>query len=129
MEPATGSFGHLASHSKEFTRRLLTIGENRLELLMVEVQEGRERLQHAILLALGVAAAGLLAGIALTAALVVLFWHHSPAAVLLALAGLYGVAAVWLYQRLSRLLLGWQHFPASLEQLRRDRTCLENTLA
>ena len=33
---------------------------------MVEVQEERERLLHALLLALGVAAFGLLAGMALT---------------------------------------------------------------
>jgi len=52
METATGSFRQLAANSKQFTRRLLTIGENRLELLAVEVQEERERLLHAFLLAL-----------------------------------------------------------------------------
>jgi len=35
METATGSFRQLAANSKQFTRRLLTIGENRLELLAV----------------------------------------------------------------------------------------------
>ena len=72
MEPAIISFRQLAANSKQFARRLLTIGENRLELLTVEVQEERERLLHAFLLALGVAAFGLLAGITLTAAIVVL---------------------------------------------------------
>jgi hypothetical protein len=67
METATGSFGQLAAHSKDFAWQLLTVGENRLELLTVEVQEERERLLRAILLALGVAAFGLLAGITLTA--------------------------------------------------------------
>ena len=71
METATVSFRRLAANSKQFTRRLLTIGENRLELLAVEVQEERERLLHAFLLALAVAAFGLLAGLALTAAIVV----------------------------------------------------------
>ena len=70
----------------------MTIGENRLELLTVEVQEERERLLHAFLLALGVAAFGLLAGITLTAAIVVLLWAWSPVAVLLTLTGLYGAA-------------------------------------
>ena len=70
--------GQLAATSKRFARRLLTIGENRLELLMVEVQEERERLLHAILLALGVAAFGLLAGITLTAAIVIWLWAYSP---------------------------------------------------
>jgi len=52
METANDSFGPLAASSKYFARRLLTIGENRLELLMVEVQEERVRLLRAILLAL-----------------------------------------------------------------------------
>ena len=78
MENANVSFGQLAASSKHFARRLLTIGENRLELLMVEVQEERERLLRAILLALGVAAFGLLAGVALTGAIVVLFWASRP---------------------------------------------------
>ena len=62
MEESTVSFRQLAAASKECARRLLTIGENRLELLTVEVQEERERLLRAFLLALGVAAFGLLAG-------------------------------------------------------------------
>ncbi len=61
MEEASVSVSQLAASSKDFARRLLTIGENRLELLTVEVQEGRERLLQAFLLALGVAAFGLLA--------------------------------------------------------------------
>ncbi|MEI9960904.1 MAG: hypothetical protein WDM76_07145 [Limisphaerales bacterium] len=44
MEEATASISQLATTSKHFARRLLTIGENRLELLAVEVQEERERL-------------------------------------------------------------------------------------
>ena len=129
MEPATISFRQLAANSKQFARRLLTIGENRLELLTVEVQEERERLLHAFLLALGVAAFGLLAGLALTAAIVVLLWAWSHVAVLLALSCLYGAAGVWLYRRLTGLLRDWQTLSASLDQLRKDRACLEKNLA
>lgn len=128
METANDSFGPLAASSKGFARRLLTIGENRLELLMVEMQEERERLLRAILLALSVAAFGLLAGIALTGTIVVLFWGFSPLAVLLALTGLYGAAAVFLYRRLTVLLRDWKNLPATLDQLRKDRACLEKTL-
>lgn len=67
--------GQLLETSKLFTRRMLTIGENRFELLMVEVKEERERLLRASLLALGVAAFGLLAGVALSGAIVVLLWE------------------------------------------------------
>ena len=129
MEESAASFRQLASTSKHFARRLLTIGENRLELLTVEVQEERERLLHTILLALGVAAFGLVAGITLTAAVAVLLWQYSPVAVLLTLTGLYGGAAIYLYRRLAGLLRDWQTLSATLDQLRKDRACLEKALA
>ncbi len=128
MEPATDHFGRIGTSSKRLAHRLLTIGENRLELLLVEVQEERERLLRVILLALGVAAFGLLAGISLTAALVVLLWPYSPVAALLTLAGFYGAAAVWLYRRLIGILRDWQNLPATLNQLKKDRACLETIL-
>jgi len=128
MEPAAIGVGQLVETSKRFARRLFTIVENRLELLMVEVQEERERLLHAILLALGVAAFGLLAGITLTAAIVVWLWAWSHVAVLLALTCLYGVAGVCLYRQLTGLLRDWQTLSATLDQLRKDRACLEKNL-
>ena len=129
METAIGSFKQLAATSRRFAQRLLTIGENRLELLTVEVQEERERLLHAFLLALGLAAFGLLAGLTFTAAIVVLLWAWSPVAILLVLTGLYGAAGVCLCRRLTGLLRDWQTLSASLDQLRKDRACLEKTLA
>jgi uncharacterized membrane protein YqjE len=129
MEPASVSLGQLAATSKHFARRLLTIGENRLELLMVEVQEERERLLQAILLALGVAACALLAGVTLTGAIVVLLWELSRVAALLVLTALYGTTAVCFYRRLSLLLRDWQNLPSTLDQLRKDRACLETNLA
>ena len=128
MEPVTDNFEQLGTSSKQFARRLLTIGENRLELLMVEVQEERERLLHAILLALGVAVFVFLAGIALTVALVVLLWHLSPVSVLLVLTGLYAVSAVYLYRRFMLLQRDWKTLPATLDQFRKDRLCLEKSL-
>ena len=128
METATGSFKQLAATSRRLAQRLLTIGENRLELLMVEVQEERECFLHAILLALGVAAFGLLAAIALSAAIAVLLWQYSPFAVLLTLTGLYGAAGVCLYRRLTGLLRDWQTLSATLDQLRKDRACLKKNL-
>ena len=128
MERGTANRGQLVELSKRLARRLLAIGENRFELLMVEVQEERERLLHAIGLALGVAAFGLLAGMALTGAIVVLLWEISRVVALLVLTGLYGAAAVCLYRRLTRLLRDWQNLPATFDQLRKDRACLEKHL-
>ena len=129
METATASFKQLATASRRFAERLLTIGENRLELLTVEVQEERERLLHAFLLALGVAAFGLLAGLTLTAAIAVLLWACSPLAVLLTLTGVYGVAEVYLYRRPTEPLRNWQTLSAKLDQIRKNRACLEKILA
>jgi uncharacterized membrane protein YqjE len=113
---------------KNIARRLLTIGENRLELLTVELQQDRERLLCAFVLALGAAVFGLLAGMTLTAAIVVFLWKYSPAAALLILTALYGFAAVYLYRQLSGLLDNWRTLPATLDQLRKDRECLEKIL-
>ncbi|MEY4917034.1 MAG: hypothetical protein RL616_947 [Verrucomicrobiota bacterium] len=129
METSTASFNQLATTSKQFVRRLATIGENRLELLAVEVQEERERILLAFLLALGVAAFGLLAGITLTAAIAVWLWTWSPLGVLAILTILYAAAGFFLYQRLTGLMRDWQTLSASLEQLRKDRACLEQLLA
>jgi len=129
MESLTGSLNQLGTTSKQFVRRLATIGENRLELLAVEMQEGRERLLHAFLLSLGVAAFGLLAALTLTAAIVVLLWACSPWATLLILAVIYGASGFYLYRRLTQLLLNWQTLPATLDQIRKDRACLEKILA
>jgi uncharacterized membrane protein YqjE len=113
---------------KRMARRLLSIGENRLELLTVEVQEERVHLVYAFLLALGVAMFGLLAALTLSAAIVVMLWTCSPGIVLLILTILYGAAGIWLGRKLTRRLRDWQTLPATLDQLRKDRACLETIL-
>jgi uncharacterized membrane protein YqjE len=128
METATDSFEPPADSSKHFARRLMAIGENRLELLMLEVQEERERLLCAILLALGVAVFGFLTGMALTVALIILLWHLSPIAVLLALTSLYATTAVWLYRRFTLLQREWKTLSSTMDQLRKDCSCLETIL-
>ena len=115
---------------KQFrARRLLTVGANRLELLMVEVQEERERLLRAILLALSVAVFGLLAGMTLTGLIVVSLWGVSPVAVLATLTGIYAAASVYLYRRLAALLRDWKTLSATLDQLQKDTACLQMDLS
>jgi len=128
MESTTGSLAQLSATAKQFALRLATIGENRVELLAVEVQEEREHLLHALLLALGVATFGLLAGLTFTATIVELLWAWSPVTVLLALTAVYAAAGFWLYRRLIGLLRDWQTLPASLDQIRKDRAGLERIL-
>ena len=128
MEESTVSFKQLTTSSKHFVRQLLTIGENRLELLAVEMQWERERLVLAYLLAMGMAAFGLIATLTLTAAIVIWLWSWSPVAVLLILTALYGTAGGILYLRLSALLRNWHMLSATLDQLRKDRAGLEKFL-
>jgi len=129
MGTATTNAGQLADASRHFARQCFTMGENRLELLIVEVQEERVRLMHAILLALGVAAFGFFALLALNVAFVVLLWNLSPVSVLIVLAVLYASGGYFLYWRLVRLLSDGKTLEATLEQLRKDRECLENKLS
>jgi len=130
MVESTAPVVDLAAASKQAARRLLTIGENRLELLRVEAQEERERLMVSIMLAVGAMGCGLLAAMTLTAGIVVLLWNYtrSPWVILLVLAILYGLAAALLARRLGEMWHGFQAFSATIEQLRKDRACLEKVL-
>jgi uncharacterized membrane protein YqjE len=128
MEPATSPGAQLVATSKRFAQRLFTIGENRLELLIVEMQEERQRLLQFVLLALGAAVFGMLAGVALSLLIVVSLWERSPAAALLVLTTFYSAAAVFLYMRLNSLRRDWQPLAATLDQLGKDRACLEKDL-
>lgn len=121
------SISEISGASRRIAQRSLDAAENRLELLTVEVQETLERLLHAFLLALGVAVAALLAGVALTAVIAIAFWHTNPLVALGVLTAIYVVGAFVLYGRLAKLRGEWQVFAATVEQLRKDRECL-NTL-
>lgn len=110
-------------------QRLLTIGENRIELLAVEVQEERKSLLRAFLLALVVACFGMLTGVAITATLVILFWPVSPWGILLGLSILYGSIGIFLFLRLNAVLNEWQALPSTLDQLHKDRLHIESVLS
>jgi len=128
MGESPGSVSPMSASAKDFALRLLTIGENRFQLATAEVEEERDRLLCVLFLALSMAAFGLLTGITLTAVMVVLLWNYSHVAVLLALTGLYGMAAVCVCRRLARLTHDWETLSSSLDQLRKDRACLEKIL-
>jgi len=128
METPVATVPQVASASRRIIQRLLKIGENRFELLLVELEEERDRVLRALLLALGVAVFGLLAGVALTALILVWLWDRSPVVALLVLTALYGGVSAYLYACLMQLQRDWETLPDTLKQLRKDRECLENTL-
>ena len=114
--------------AKRFGQSLLAISESRLELLLLEAQEEQERLVRAMLLTLAAAASGLLASAALSGALIILLWEYSPLGAVMAISAIYAAASLWFRWRLMRLLREWRHFPATLDQLRKDQVCLERHL-
>ena len=126
MESPRPTLGEVVGASKRMAQRAVDIGSNRLELLIVELHEERDRLLLTLILALGAAALALLAGIAFTLAIMVLLWDRSPGAAMGILTVLYAAGAAFLYSRVVQLQRTWDMFGASLDQLRKDRECLEN---
>src|ERR1700744_2850722 len=130
MDPAssTPDIPPLGDASKRMARRGFALCENRLQLLMVEAQEERERITTALCLSLVMAVFGLLAGITLTLLVAVAFWDHYPVIALSVLAFVYIVLALLFYAKLIQLQRDWETLPNTIEQLKKDRECLEKQL-
>jgi uncharacterized membrane protein YqjE len=58
----------------------------------------------------------------------VIFWDHYAVIALLVLTGVYVVLALLFYAKLVQLHRGWQTLPTTIEQLKKDRACLEKQL-
>jgi uncharacterized membrane protein YqjE len=130
MEKASPDKGgsSLAGASGRLAQRLFVIFENRLQLVLVEVEEERERVLRAVWLAMAVGVFGLLAGVTATLLLVVACWNYSPVLALAVLTLVYLSALGFFLVQLTRLQRDWQTLPATLEQLRKDRECLKKHL-
>jgi uncharacterized membrane protein YqjE len=128
MNEAAAPLSDIKTVSKRMAQRALDMGENRLQLLLLEVEEERERLLQAMLVALGVAAFGLLAGVALTISVLLLFWNWSPLLAMASLTIIYAAIALCFLMRLTRLRREWEAFSGSLSQLREDCSCLAEIL-
>ncbi len=127
--PPTSSLEPLTASARRLTRTMVAAAHTRLELVTVELQEERDRWLAGLLLALGCAAFGLLAGIALTALIILLLWEFSPALSALALTMGYGTTALLLYARLRRHFAATPLLGSTVEQLRKDRDALEQWLS
>lgn len=115
--PLSGAF-------KRVLHRLLAIGENRLHLLIAEIEEEREVLLEKFFMALAVAALALLGIMAWSAAVVFLFWEASPVVTLGILGAFYLlVAGILAFKLMGRR--GMPILPATLDQLQKDRACMK----
>lgn len=111
-----------------FTRMLATLGdvaENRVELFVVEWREERFRLLDALLLLLAGTVCALMALLAVTFALVVIFWDTHRLLVLGLVILTYASAAAALFWTLRSRLSRWQAFAETLEQIKKDRACFK----
>jgi uncharacterized membrane protein YqjE len=126
METPPDTDTNLVEATKRFVWRLMTVFQNRSELLMVELQEERERLRTIIFLAAGIAVLGFLGGITLTAVIALAAGAEHALAALIILAAIYICGAMFFYIKLSRLLNDWESFSGTRDQLEKDREWLKN---
>lgn len=115
----------LLGPAKRVLRTAGRLLESRAELFLLEWKEERLRLGGALLLAAAGAVCALLALLLVTFTIVIVFWNDHRIPVLVALTVVYAAGAVGAWVSLRRRLRRWQAFSASLEQIRKDRACLE----
>ena len=120
-EPSSGVFSAV--------RRLLNTAlagvENRIELFLVELREERFRVFDVLLLGCAGAMLGFMALLTVTVTLVVIFWDSARVQVLVALSTGYSLATIGVFWRLKVVLRNWSSFSATLDELKKDRACLE----
>jgi uncharacterized membrane protein YqjE len=128
MSDAAPPLSEIKSASKRLAERAVLLGENRFRLLLLELEEERARLLQALLFALGLAAFGLLAGVALTIVVLLVFWESHPLLAMSLLTAVYAGAALFFGLRLVRLQKSWEAFSGTLSQLQKDIACLAEIL-
>ena len=128
METPPETNSSLTNATRRVAWRLLAICHNRAELLMVEIQEERERALRVILLVSAVAVLGLLAGVTITAVIACAAGTHMLAALAI-LAVIYVGGTIFFFFKLARMQRNWDTLPYTRDQLQKDHECLEEHLA
>lgn len=125
MDGASPEPDGLLARGKSILRTLVNLGQSRLELFFVELQEERIRLLEALLLVMvgGVCATLALACFSFT--LVVIFWDTHRVLVLILLTLGYAAGAALSCWQLRNHLRRWQTFSATLDQLKKDCACFK----
>lgn len=105
---------------------VLAIIQNRLELLIVELQEDRIRLFETLLMVAAIVALGFFTLTLVAAGVIVLVWKEFGVAGLFVLAGVGLIATLLVCWRLRVRLMNWPVLAGTLAELRKDREWLEN---
>jgi uncharacterized membrane protein YqjE len=122
-EPGESTPGIFASLGR-LLKTALAMAHNRLELLLVELQEERWRFFHALLLAGLVLMLAAMTLLVATATIVVVCAQANRLDLLVALALLYLAATLLAFWRLRARLKKWAPFASTLAELKKDKACL-----
>ncbi len=125
METSTESGPGLFSSVKRLLNTALAGVENRIELFLVELREERIRIFEVLLLGFAAAVLGFMALLVVTVTLVVIFWDSARVPVLVVLSAGYCLATGGLVWRLRIRLQRWSSFSTTLEEIKKDRACLD----
>jgi uncharacterized membrane protein YqjE len=113
----------------ETVRRLaatvLAILHNRLELVVVELEQERLRLFDALLLAAVVVTLGFFTLATAVVAVLIVVWDKYGVNGLMAASGLGLVCTLFAYWRLRARLKNWTLLSSTMAELKKDRECLE----
>jgi uncharacterized membrane protein YqjE len=101
---------------------------NRVELLMVEIQEERQRALIAVLMASAAVFLGFLAAVTVTAVIACAAGAHMLTALII-MAAVYIAGTVFFLLKLAHMQRNWESLSSTREQLQKDRECLEEHLA
>jgi uncharacterized membrane protein YqjE len=125
MEAPTEHPPGVVASSRRLWRTILAMAENRIELLLVELEEERRRAVQALLMGVALGALGLMTLLVATFSLVFVVSEEDRAGVLLVLSACYALATAAAYWRLHRLLGNWSAFSASLAEFRKDKAWMQ----
>jgi len=124
MSESSEGSGGVLSAGKRILRSVSGLAHARFELFLVELKEERIRAVDALLLVLVAVICALMTLVLLTFTLVLVFWEHRVL-VLILLTSAYSLSAGGAIWTLRRRLRDWNAFAATLEELKKDRACLD----
>lgn len=125
MDPSPISMAQIASTSIKLVQRLMPFSASRVELLILETQEAGNRLLRLFIFTVALGVCGLLALMALTALIIVIFWAKAPVLTLVVVVSFYLLAFLLLLRRILVLSRHLDAFSATLSQLRKDKLAFE----
>jgi uncharacterized membrane protein YqjE len=125
MEPPPEAPPGILSSLRRVLQTVVAIVGNRAELFAVEVREEAVRWLIALMLVAALVALGTLTLALITLTIVVLCWPDHPVAALVGLSVAYLAATVMVAARLRWRLHHWPTFSATVAELKKDKSCLE----